>query len=41
MGMTHETFYRTAKELANQGLVRFTRQTIDILDQELLSEIME
>jgi CRP/FNR family transcriptional regulator len=41
LGMTHETFYRTAKELANQGLVRFTRQTIDILDQELLSEIME
>ncbi len=41
LGMTHETFYRTAKELTNAGLVRFTGQSVDILDQERLVEIME
>ncbi len=41
LGMTHETFYRIAKELTNDGLVRFTGQNIEILNQELLSEIME
>jgi CRP-like cAMP-binding protein len=41
LGMTHETFYRTAKELANDGLVRFTGQKIDILDQDLLAEMTE
>jgi CRP-like cAMP-binding protein len=41
LGMTHETFYRAAKELANRGLVRFFGQNIEILDQELLSELME
>ena len=41
LGMAHETFYRTANELANEGLVRFTGQTAEILEQEMLSEIME
>ena len=41
LGMTHETFYRTAKELANDGLVRFTGQTVDILDRDLLAEMTE
>jgi hypothetical protein len=39
--MTHETFYRTAKELATEGLVRFTGQKVDILDRELLAEMTE
>jgi CRP-like cAMP-binding protein len=39
LGMTHETFYRSAKELENEGLVRFAGQTIEILDQKLLAEI--
>lgn len=41
LGMTHETFYRATKELANRGLVRFTGQNIEILDLDLLLEIME
>jgi CRP-like cAMP-binding protein len=41
LGMTHETFYRTAKELENNGLVRFTGQTVDILDRDLLREMTE
>jgi CRP-like cAMP-binding protein len=41
LGMTHETFYRTAKELTNQGLVRFIGQTIDILDESRLAELTE
>jgi len=41
LGMTHETFYRTAKELANDGLVRFTGQSVDILNQERLVEMTE
>ena len=41
LGMTHETFYRTAKELTNDGLVRFTGQSVDILDQDLLAEMTE
>ena len=41
LGMTHETFYRTAKELANEGLVRFAGQTVDILDRDLLAEMTE
>ena len=40
LGMTHETFYRSAKELENEGLVRFAGQTIEILDQKLLAEII-
>ena len=41
LGMTHETFYRTAKELATEGLVRFTGQRVDILDRHLLAEMTE
>jgi CRP-like cAMP-binding protein len=41
LGMTHETFYRTAKELTNDGLVRFTGQSVDILDRNRLAEITE
>jgi CRP-like cAMP-binding protein len=41
LGMTHETFYRAAKELANEGLVRFTGQKVDILDRDLLAEMTE
>jgi CRP-like cAMP-binding protein len=41
LGMTHETFYRAAKELANDDLVRFTGQKVDILDRELLAEMTE
>ena len=41
LGMTHETFYRTAKELTNDGLVRFTGQSVDILDQDRLAEMTE
>ena len=41
LGMTHETFYRTARELTNDGLVRFTGQSVDILDQDRLSEMTE
>ncbi len=41
LGMTHETFYRTAKELATDGLVRFTGQEVDILDRNLLAEMTE
>jgi CRP-like cAMP-binding protein len=41
LGMTHETFYRTAKELATEGLVRFTGQKVDIFDRELLAEMTE
>jgi CRP-like cAMP-binding protein len=41
LGMTHETFYRTAKEMADGGLVRFIGQSAEILDQESLVEITE
>ncbi|MHB8068032.1 MAG: Crp/Fnr family transcriptional regulator [Desulfobaccales bacterium] len=41
LGMTHETFYRMAKELADAGLVRFTGQSVDILDQDRLAEMTE
>jgi CRP-like cAMP-binding protein len=41
LGMTHETFYRTAKELVNENLVRFAGQTVDILDRVLLAEMTE
>jgi CRP-like cAMP-binding protein len=41
LGMTHETFYRTTKEMANAGLVRFTGQSVDILDYDLLTEMTE
>ncbi len=41
LGMTHETFYRTAKELTNDGLVRFTGQSVALLDRDRLAEITE
>ncbi len=41
LGMTHETFYRTAKELEQANLVNFSGQTVEILAQERLVEIME
>lgn len=41
LGMTHETFYRTAKELENNGLVRFTGQKVEIRDRDLLTEVTE
>ena len=41
LGMTHETFYRTTKELTNDGLVRFSGQSVDILDQDRLAEMTE
>jgi CRP-like cAMP-binding protein len=41
LGMTHETFYRTAKELTNDGLVRFTGQSVDILDRDRLMGMTE
>jgi CRP-like cAMP-binding protein len=41
LGMTHETFYRAAKELSTEGLVRFTGQKVDILDRDLLAEMTE
>lgn len=41
LGMTHETFYRTTKELTNDDLVRFTGQSVDLLDQDRLAEMTE
>ena len=41
LGMTHETFYRIAKELTTEGLLRFTGQGVDILDGDRLAEITE
>jgi CRP/FNR family transcriptional regulator, anaerobic regulatory protein len=39
LGMTHETFYRTAKELTDDGLVRFAGQSVEILDRDRLAEL--
>ena len=41
LGMAHETFYRTAKELENEGLVRFDGQRIEVVDRALLEELVE
>ena len=41
LGMTHETFYRAAKDLATDGLVQFTGQRVDILDRDSLAEMTE
>ncbi len=41
LGMTHETLYRTTKEMVDGGLVRFTGKSVDILDQDRLTKIME
>jgi CRP/FNR family transcriptional regulator len=41
LGMTHETFYRTAKELEDEGMVRFGGQRIEIVNRSALEELME
>ncbi|MGD0209487.1 MAG: Crp/Fnr family transcriptional regulator [Desulfomonilia bacterium] len=41
LGMTHETFYRTTKELEMEGLVHFDGQNIEIVNRSLLEELME
>ncbi len=41
LGMTHETFYRTAKDLENEGLVKFSGHTAAIMNQDLLAQIVE
>lgn len=41
LGMTHETFYRTARELTDEGLARFSGQSVDILDRDRLAEMTE
>jgi CRP-like cAMP-binding protein len=41
LGMTHETFYRTAKEMETENLVRFTREKVEILNRPLLLEMTE
>jgi len=41
LGMTHETFYRTAKELEDEGMVRFDGQRIEIVNRSVLEELME
>ncbi len=41
LGMTHETFYRTAKELETEGLVRFDGQRINIVNRTMLEEVVD
>jgi len=41
LGMTHETFYRTANSLENEGLVRFYGQRVEIVNRFLLEEVIE
>ncbi|MBI5575209.1 MAG: Crp/Fnr family transcriptional regulator [Deltaproteobacteria bacterium] len=41
LGMTHETFYRSTRELVGKGLIRFARQTVEILDRDMLTEIVD
>ena len=41
LGITHETFYRTAKDLETEGLVRFDGQRIEILNRSLLEEMVD
>jgi CRP-like cAMP-binding protein len=41
LGMTHETFYRTAKELENEGIVRFEREGADIRNRLKLEELLD
>jgi len=41
LGMAHETFYRTAKELETEGLLRFDGQKIEILNRKLIEELVE
>lgn len=41
LGMTQETFYRTAKELEDEGIVRFNGQQIEIINHSLLKDLIE
>jgi CRP-like cAMP-binding protein len=41
LGMTHETFYRTSKELEHANLLHFSGQIVKILAPKRLVEIME
>lgn len=41
LGMVPETFYRTAKELEDQGIVRFDGRRIEIVDRLALEELVE
>lgn len=41
LGMIHETFYRTAKSLEDDGLVQFDRQRVEIVNRLLLEEVIE
>lgn len=41
LGMTHETFYRMAKELESEGMVRFDGQGIEIVNRSLLEGLVE
>jgi CRP/FNR family transcriptional regulator len=41
LGMTHETFYRTAKELETEGLVRFDGQRIEIVNRTILEKFVD
>jgi CRP-like cAMP-binding protein len=41
LGMTHETFYRSARELENESLVRFAGKAVEILNRTLLTEMTE
>jgi len=41
LGMTHETFYRTAKDLEDEGMVRFDGQRVEIVNRSVLEELME
>jgi len=41
LGMTHETFYRTAKELEIEGLVRFDGQRIEVVNPTTLEKFVD
>jgi CRP/FNR family transcriptional regulator len=41
LGMTHETFYRVAKELENEDIVRFERQRADIRNRLQLEKLVD
>ncbi|MBL7178608.1 MAG: Crp/Fnr family transcriptional regulator [Desulfobacterales bacterium] len=41
LGMTHETFYRTANSLENEGMVRFDGQKVEIVNRLLLENVIE
>ena len=41
LGMAHETFYRTTKELEDEGLVRFDGQRIEIVNRAELEKLLD